>query len=461
MAGRDLARRGAPSNSLRLAPVVVLALASLLGSSASAQGGVKPAAPKNDAPPAKHFFGDWGGLRSDLHNAGVDLTAEYIGQFAANVAGGKQAGVDYAQQIQIKADVDWNALARLKGFSTHLILINRAGRNLGTDYVGDNLFQPQSVYGGGGDVLVHLVEAYGQEKLADGRLDIAAGRLPVGEDFATSPLYCDFLNTAVCGYPHSLPAKIGFTAFPNSTWGARVRLAPVQHLYVQAGAYQVRPKFGGRAGFDWGWSGTTGTYYPLEVGYEPVWGAAKLPGHFKLGFAHDTSAYPDVLSDESGRPFVLTGAPPARHGGRNSAYLLADQMVHRSGKGDTDGLILLGGYVRSNRETSQFSRFAFLGAIAPSPLAGRPRDNIGVVVAWAKISEPLAETQSLQEAEGLPLADDAVGVQSRETIAEARYEIALSKGLTITPDVQYIIRPGAAQTYPNATVVGLQVKADY
>jgi porin len=189
-------------------------------------------------------------------------------------------------------------------------------------------------------------------------------------------------------------------------------------------------------------------------------GAAALPGHYKLGFAHDTTNYPDVLRDASGRPFVLTGAPRAPHGGRNSAYLLADQMVHRSGNGPTNGLILLGGYVLSDRDTSQFSWFAFLGAIAPSPFAGRPHDNIGAVVAWAKISDPLSQTQALQAAGGLPLADHAIGVQSRETIAEARYEIALSKGLTLTPDIQYVIHPGAARTYPNAVIVGVQVKAD-
>jgi porin len=440
---------------------VVLVFAACLSSAAQAQNDAKPAAPKNDAPAEQHIFGDWSGLRTDLHSQGIDLSAEYIGQVAGNVAGGKRDGVDYAQQLQFKADVDWNVLADLKGFSTHVILVNRAGRNLGTDYVGDNLFQPQSVYGGGGDVLVHLVEAYGEEKLADGRVDIAAGRLPVGEDFATSPLYCDFLNTAVCGYPHSLPAKVGFTAFPNSTWGARVRIAPTEHFYVQGGAYQVRPQFGGRAGFDWGWSGTTGTYYPVEVGYEPVLGAEELPGHYKLGFAHDTTDYPDVLRDASGEPFVLTGATPSQHGGRNSAYLLADQMVHRSGAGPANGLILLGGYVRSDRDTSQFSRFVFLGAVVPSPLAGRPHDNVGLVLASAKISDPLVKTEILQATEGLPLADGAVGVQSRETIAEVRYEIALSKGLSLTPDFQYIIRPGAARTYPNATVVGVQVKADF
>lgn len=458
---RDFTCKGGGTRRVELVSFAALTFAALLSSGAQAQSGAKPAAPKNDAPADQHILGNWGGVRSDLHSDGVDLSLDYIGQVTANVAGGRDTGVDYAQQLQLKADVDWNALVEVKGFSTHVILVNRAGRNLGTDYVGDNLFQPLSVYGGGGDVLVHLVEAYGQEKLADGRIDIAAGRLPVGEDFATSPLYCDFLDTAVCGYPHSLPAKIGFTAFPNSTWGARVRFAPVEHLYVQSGAYEVRPRLGGRAGFDWGWSGTTGTYLPIEVGYEPVLGAAKLPGHYKLGFAHDTSAYPDVLRDASGMPFVLTGAPPAEQEGRNSAYLLVDQMVHRTGGGPTDGVILLGGYVRSDRDTSQFSRFAFLGAIAPSPLAGRPHDNIGAVVAWAKIGDPLIETETLQAAADLPLADDAVGVQSRETIAEARYQIALGKGLTLTPDVQYIVRPGAARTYANATVVGLQVTADF
>jgi porin len=283
----------------------------------------------------------------------------------------------------------------------------------------------------------------------------------VGEDFATSPLYCAFLNTAVCGYPHSLPAKVGFTAFPNSTWGARVRLAPGGHVYLQAGAYQVRPQFGGRSGFDWGWSGGTGTYLPVELGYEPLLGAGALPGHYKLGFGHDSSDYDDLLRDAAGRPFVLSGAPPARRKGRSSAYLLADQMVHRAGPGPQDGLILMAGYVRSDPDTSQFSRFAFLGALAPSPIPGRPHDNLGAVVAWAKIGDPLAETQALQAAAGLPLADDAVGVQGHETVVEARYEIALGRGLSLTPDVQYVIHPGAATTWPDATLVGLQVKADF
>ncbi len=131
---------------------VGLLVAVLLSSVAHAQIDANLAKPGNDAPAEQHLFGDWGGLRSDLHSRGVDLSVDYTGQVAADVAGGRKTGVDYAQQIQLKADVDWSVLAGIKGFSTHAILVNRAGRNLGTDYVGDNLFQPQSVYGGAGDV---------------------------------------------------------------------------------------------------------------------------------------------------------------------------------------------------------------------------------------------------------------------------------------------------------------------
>ena len=38
--------------------------------------------------------------------------------------------------------------------------------------------------------LAHLVYLYGEQQFDNGRVDIAAGRLPVGNYFATSPLYC-------------------------------------------------------------------------------------------------------------------------------------------------------------------------------------------------------------------------------------------------------------------------------
>jgi porin len=438
-----------------LVPIVVIA-----GAADAGEDNSMPAKPKNTEPPEQHLFGDWGGLRTTLEDSGITPSLNYIGQFSANVSGGKGTGTDYAQQLEFKLDFDGKKLAGVSGFTLHADFVNRLGRNVSADYVGDTIVQAQSVYGGGGNVVVHLAQLYAEEKLASGMVDIAAGRLLVGEDYAISPLYCGFMNTSICGYPNSLAQKAGFTVFPNATWGARIRIDPIEHVYVQGGAYQVRPAAGGRSGFDWGWSGTNGTYYPIEAGYEPLFGSDQLEGHYKFGFAHDTSNYPDLFEDKRGLPFAATGNAPRTHGGRDSFYLLADQMLQRNGDGPANGLVLMGGYVWSDESTSQFSRFAFAGLTDQGIFPSRPDDALGVVVAWQGISKDLSETQAIEALQGVPLSKDAAGVQSDETVIEARYDIAVAKGLRVMPDLQYVIHPGAAHTFSNALVLGVQVKAE-
>lgn len=248
----------------------------------------KPAKPKADAPKPEHLLGDWS---KGLADKGIDLTLKYEGDVADVVSGGKRQGADYAQQLELNVDADWDKLAGVKGLSSTVTLVSRAGRSAARDRAGDKLFQFEPMYGGTHHAIIHLVQAFVDWKSPKGTVDIAAGRLPVGNDFGTSPYYCEFMNTALCGYPHSLPAKRGFSAFPNSTWGARLRLAPGSNFYAQTGVYQVRPKFGGKYGFDWGWSGTTGAYFPVEIGWEPSFGPEELNGHYKLGFTTDTSRY--------------------------------------------------------------------------------------------------------------------------------------------------------------------------
>jgi len=415
------------------------------------------AKPGNTTPPKQHLLGDWS---EPLKNAGLDVTFEYIGQLAGNISGGKRSGWDYAQQLELDLGFDWDKIVGVTGFSTTAKFVNRVGRNASKDYVGDNIVQAQSVYGGAGNVVVHLAELYAEQKLFSSLVDVEAGRLVVGEDYATSPLYCEFMNTAICAYPNSLARKEGFTAFPNATWGVRLRVALNNQIYGQIGAYEVRPKAGGPSGFNWSWSGTTGIYYPIELGYEPKFGTDQLEGHYKIGFAYDTTNYPDLYTDVNGLPLAQTGDAPALHESRSSYYLLGDQMLIRNGNGPENGLVLMGGFTWSDEDTSQISRFAFAGITDQGIIPSRPDYSFGIVVAWQKVSPALASTQRIEAASGLPLAKEAVGVQSDETIIEARYNIAVLQGLGFMPDLQYVIHPGAAHTYPNTWVLGFQLKAD-
>ena len=387
----------------------------------------------------------------------LKITAEPVGR----IAGGKEGGIYSAQQVELDLKFNWAKIVNLDGLTSHVTFVNRTGENASLRLLGDNIFQSQAVYGGTNHKPIHLVQAYFEDKLSDGKWDLAAGRLPVGEAFASSPLYCDFMNTALCGYPHALGAKQGFSTFPNSTWGARVKLAPSKQFYFQTGAYQVRPRAGGPWGFDWGWSGTTGTYVPVEIGWEPKLGGNSLPGHYKVGAGYDTSLYPDNFADRNGNSFVLSGLPHRERRGRHSFYVLADQMVDRHGEGDQNGLVLMAGAVHSRPINSQISGFVFAGLADQGLVRGRPKDTIGLLFAYAKISDSAIQTQRLQQASGLPLLYGAKGVQSHEALIEARYDLVFGKHWHVMPDLQYVIRPGATSAQRNGLLGGLRLTAKF
>ena len=408
----------------------------------------------------EHLAGDWGGLRSRLLDRGVDLVASYESETAAVVSGGKRHGIDYAHDITLQADIDLAQLAGITGFSTHVALAERAGRNASADFLDEDLTQVQEIYGSGGDVAAHLSYLYGEEKLLGGRLDLEGGRMDVGHDFATSPLYCAFMTLSICPSPRSLSIESGFTIFPTATWGGRARGQFSPALYLQVGAYQARPKGGGRSGFDWSGSGATGAFFPAGIGYEPRLGPSGLIGHYKVGLTYDTSRQTDLAP-------VVTGVPGKRRA-QASFYALADQMIVRTGRNGTDGVIVLGGYTHEDPRTTAIEQLAFVGLLASGVVPGRSKDSVGVQVTWLKVSGDLTTMQELETDAGRPLssglgppANAPAGLQSHEAILEGRYGIAVATGVYLMPEVQYVVRPNAKTRYPDAVVGALRVSLDF
>src|SRR5579859_1770134 len=82
---------------------------------------IPPEEPAFDAPSVEHLLGDLGGVRTDLESRGIYLRLGATAEFAGNVSGGVQQGATSANQIAFSADVDWQRLAGVTGFSTHLI----------------------------------------------------------------------------------------------------------------------------------------------------------------------------------------------------------------------------------------------------------------------------------------------------------------------------------------------------
>lgn len=412
--------------------------------------------PGESPPPAtEHLFGDPGGIRSKLARVGVELTLDYIAEFAGNVSGGTKRASSYAGQLGFEADVDLEKLAGIRGLSFHTVLVNRHGTNVGTAF-GDNLNQVQEIYGAGGNTVVHLVYAYFEQSLANGQVNIAVGRMPLLNDFAASPLNCNFMNNSLCGNPKSLPGNdVGISSYPDAVWGGRIRVRPTPNTYIQAGVYEVNqglytyPNF--RSGFKFSASQDSGAIFPVEVAYEPQIGTDRLPGHYKLGFAYDTTEYSKFFDTA---PAFLSGV---RGNGKKTEYwALADQMIVRQGPGSTDGIILMAGYAHGDPSLSAYEDQFFAAVLNRGFWAARPQDTIGVLFNYQKVSGKLGREQEFDLAFGRPLGNGATGRQSHQEIIEVNYDIHVARGVNFEPVFQYYFRPNGQANIKDAAIFGFK-----
>jgi len=412
-----------------------------------------------------HLFGDWGGARTWLQDRGIDLRMNYLTESAGNVTGGKAKGFDYSGQVALEIDLDFAKIANLPGFAVHSMIVQGNGRSTCQDYIKDDLDAVQEIYGGRGNVIAHLVYMYGEWASANNRVDVAAGWIPVGTYFASSPLYCDFMNVIICGNPHPLPVYNGELDWPTGTWGAQIRFLPTPQTYVMAGAFEMAPDFGGASGWDLSPKTATGVSIPVEVGWVPSFGRDGLVGHYKFGFDVDTSDYPDQYVDQNGNPIALSGLPGVERRGRNMYYVMIDQMLARSGQGDTAGLVAFAGWVHADQNVSPLSTHFFAGVVDTAEAIGRPQDTFGFNWNWFAVSSALTRTQELESEFGLPLTGGglgpAYGIQTHEQTLELMYTAQVYRGVSVMPDLQYIIHPGATPGIHNALALGLRTNVQF
>lgn len=408
----------------------------------------------NVAPPVEHLFGDWWGARPYLEDQGIYLTFDALTEFAGNVSGGVKQGATFANQEAFNSDIDWQRLAGITGLSTHTVIVNRSGSS-DSALFGDNLLPVQEIFGSGGNVALHLVSFYARERLFDDRLDIAVGRMNVENDFASSYLYCNYMNNMLCGDPKALPGgDIGHSAYPDGVWGGRVRVRPTPDTYVATGIYEVSQGLYGdiwRSGWQFNGSRDSGVYVPVEVAYEPQLGSSKLLGHYKIGFGYNSSGTYKNFSA------VLTpGVPTATHTGNTQEWVLVDQMLWRQGPGPQDGIIALAGFVHNDPTNSVYAEQYFVGALDRGFWAARPLDTAALLFNYSTVSGQLGKVQGVQQELGLPLSNSATGVQTNEMILELNYNIHVYRGVNFMPDFQAVFRPNAQSNLHNAAVFGFR-----
>ncbi|MGY6768943.1 carbohydrate porin [Komagataeibacter xylinus] len=425
----------------------------------SGQVAIGPLVPMLTASP--HLFGDWGGIQPWLTNRGIFLNVTINEEYMGNITGGKQRANVLAGQVAGALDIDWQRLAGIPSFWTHMLVINGHGNSL-SNAMGDSVTNPEEIYGARGNVVAHLVDMYADKGFLRDRIILSVGVIPTGSFFNQDYLACSFMNVSVCGNPAPSKYVPGGRDWPSGNLGAVLRVRPTLRTYIMGGVFAVSPHAynGGISGWALGQDGLGKLSSQVEIGWSPSFGRHHLLGHYKIGYWYDNSRYPNLYADINGNSFQATGLPRRYESGMNAAWLMFNQMIHRSGEGLANGLIVIGGVDYTQGSQVAMRDHEWIGLLQSGTPWGRPLDQIGVMFQYMEMSHTVALQQESSLALGLPYLPNqwgaVYGIQSHENVWEAFYSIHVARGTAFQPDFQYLQRPGATTTFHDAAVVGFQ-----
>ena len=421
-------------------------------------GGDAAAAP---AQPATNWFdwktmtGDWGGLRTQLKDEGIDINGHYVSEVAGNPVGGAEQGGAYAHEIGLGADIS-SSLLGYEGGTLHALITERAGSDLSKDKIG-NILTVQEIYGDG--QTVRITQFSYEQKLFGNVLDVEAGKINTENDFAASPkyfgsaLWCNFQNNSICGTPIAAPINSnGYVAYPASSLGARVKVNLSPNVYVDAGAYEVNPTlFAPKNGFKFGTSGAQGVLNAVETGWTPDFGG--LAGNYRIGGYYDNSTNRTAVGQVSrfipANSPVLGLVPFAERAGRNGMWALADQQIEADGP--KTGTVVFAALEYGDHNTALITWYGEAGVVRQGTFAGRPADSVAVGFAIANLNDALLQ---FEKAHGTPGT-------SQEYMLEVNYGAAVAPWLNVRPGVQYVWHPSGEDERRNALVFALKTVATF
>jgi porin len=372
--------------------------------------------------------GNWGGYRHTLAGDGVVVSGSTIVDLLGNVSGPERAFAP-ANASLVAIDADLEKLLSLNGLLVHTEFVANAGQNLSTKSIG-NLLQVATAFAQPG---YYLGQMFVQQKLFRDKLTLQFGRMTTANNFASLPVFADYVSFANNPIPINLTENtIFFTSLPAVEWAAVGTIAATDWLACAVGVYNTNLPSGlpvaSRHGVDFSFQGSGGPMEVAQLTYttdrESDDGA--LPGTYYLGGFYSGANY-SSLSDANTRK------------GNYGFYLQGQQMIYRRGGPGSDvGLTPWISIAYTPQQSiNQLPLLVMAGASYRGLIPGRSDDSTAVGVYYGKISTSLPSG-------------------SGEKVVELNYTWWATPWLGMTPDLQYVLTPSGGSSSRNAAVIGTQ-----
>ena len=383
-----------------------------------------------EAPPSydDKLLGDGGGARAKLVDAGIDVNLHYSGDVWDVLGGGTKRIATYLDYIELRTNLDGEKLFGIKGNTISVSLIDGNGTRTNGSTVGsiqgiDNNEVPSNG--------VRLYEAWVQQEFFDGRASLKVGIEDLNYDFDSTHISDNFLQpTMQLGQSLAGSGRNGPSTFPYDSLAARLKVKPTEETYIQAAAYDGVPG-----------DPRTNSGDPIHLNRQD---GLLLMG--EVGFSRNDDMDRLAIGTWHYTRDLANLANPAVQSKAQGIYALSSYRFYQDAVKQRD----LGAYWRggaADGDTQQTNWDMQTGIVGHGWVSTRPQGEFGLGVALAHNG---AAYLHAQEAAGTPSTH-------MESVYELYYRDSVARGITLQPDLQYIVDPGTDPDIRNAWVTGLRL----
>ena len=399
-------------------------------------------------------------FKKKLKDMGLNLQMTYIGEVLGNVSGGRQQGVIYDGRMEFLLEADMEKIANWQGGTMHVDSYWIQGTGLTRYYIG-NLMDVSYI-----EALptVRLYELWYEQKLADNKLALRFGLLGADSDFVSSK-YAQLFVNATTGWPEIFSGDMpsGGPAYPFSAMGFRAKYDATDSLSLVAAIYDGNPAGPGTNdpqrrnayGLNFRLSDPALLMQEAQYKYNQDKSSTGLAGQVKVGAWEHLGGFPDMRYDANGRPFTLSGLPPAMLPGNYGVYAQIDQQVFKAPDDPTKGVGVFARVFGSPDDRNLVDFYFDTGVNVSGLVRGRSDDVFGLSFAFTKISNSVRGAAMDSGLQPLP---------NYEALLEATYQAQIVPGWSVQPVAQYIFHPYAqlnGTDYRNAAVFGIRTTVTY
>lgn len=401
--------------------------------------------------------GDWGGLRTELYNNGIDITLAHFFDVFGVVGGGQNQDTAYSGATTISFDFYTDRMGWWDNGQVHWTMAWLEGPSVGRLYAGsfNSVYDADPTVNG-----FRLFELWYGHRFPEADLEVRIGKNYQFVKIAALQSSSIFQNTSF-DYPSFMGTTPGLgygVSYPQAPFGLQFLYDPSRAWFVYAGVFDgfddpsggPDNRRGVNVGIDLDREGVEGI---LEVGHRinQNVGDTGLPGVYRVGFQFHTGEFLNNNENTLGGSLAIDGGTPATERGNIAFYFTADQMLFSENEDRTEGLNGFFKVLVVPEQDINFVSWNIAAGLAYAGLIpGRDRDVVGLAVSHTRFNDGIRQF----DRDNL-VVNPGGAVRDGETVIELLYAAEVTPWWFIIGSLQHIIHPAGFDSTPNATVLGV------